>query len=400
MGLKLAPGSILGGIFLIAGCCIGAGMLGLPVLLGLCGFLPSLVLISFAWLFMTFTGLLIVEINGWFYEQVNIISMVQKSLGKTAKIISWFLYLFLFYSLLVAYVSESGKIFFSLFPVVFSENIASIFFVIIFAVLVFFGTKVVDFSNRFLMLGLIISYLAMIFLGLSKVNLSFFPYMDMKFFFVPIATLITSFGFHNMIPSVVAYMKGDLKRTRYAIIGGSFFALIIYLFWIIFIIGIVPVKGKDGLYQAFLLGQEATIPLKNILRSKSVIYFSSWFAFFAIVTSFLTQSLGLMHFIADGLKVKPIYKNNWWLIILAVLPPTIFALIYPNIFFKALGFAGAYCAVILFGIFPALMAWIGRYKRGETSSYHVQGGKISLILVIIFSFIIIFNQVINTFFFN
>ncbi|NGX44712.1 MAG: hypothetical protein K1060chlam3_00887, partial [Candidatus Anoxychlamydiales bacterium] len=41
--LKFQPGSVLGGMLLIAGSCIGAGMLGLPVLLGLTGFFPSII---------------------------------------------------------------------------------------------------------------------------------------------------------------------------------------------------------------------------------------------------------------------------------------------------------------------------------------------------------------------
>ena len=395
--LKLQPGSVLGGMLLIAGSCIGAGMLGLPVLLGLTGFFPSIILLLVSWVFMTFTGLLLIEVNGWFYERVNIISMSEKAFGKAGKIISWVLYLFLFYSLLVAYIAGSGKLFSSFLPFAISQNLTSIFFVIFFGVIVYFGTKVVDFSNRLLMIGLIVTYLFMIFLGVSKVQFSFFAHVNMKYFLLPLAVLVTSFGFHNMIPTVTAYMKGDLQKTKKAILGGSFFALLIYLFWIVLILGIVPVGGKFGLYEAFIEGNEATISLRNVLQSKLVVTFAAWFSFFAIVTSFLAQSLGLMHFIADGLKVKPDHRNNWWLAILAILPPTIFALSYPDIFFKALGFAGAYCAVIIFCIFPALMAWIGRYINKETSSFHAKGGKISLILVLLFSFVIIFNQLISTF---
>jgi len=394
--IKLAPGSITGGMLLIAGCCIGAGMLGLPVLLGLCGFLPSIILLFVSWSFMTYTGLLLIEINGWFYEQVNIISMIHKSIGNFGKIISWFLYLFLFYSLLVAYISGSGKIFSSFLPFI-SEYLASIFFVIIFGLLIYFGTKLVDVSNRILMIGLIISYFAMILFGIAKVKSSLFLHINMKYFLLPMAVLITSFGFHNMIPSLVAYMKGDLKRTRFAIIGGSLIALFIYFFWVLFVLGVVPVEGKYGFYNAFLNGNEATIPLKNILKSNIVSNLAGLFAFFAIITSFLTQSLGLMHFIADGLKVKINYKNNVWLAVLAILPPLVFSLSYPNLFFKALGFAGAYCAVILFGIFPATMVWIGRYIKKETSNYHVSGGKFSLILVIVFSFVIILSQLFASF---
>ncbi|NGX35142.1 MAG: hypothetical protein K1060chlam1_01512, partial [Candidatus Anoxychlamydiales bacterium] len=270
-------------------------------------------------------------------------------------------------------------------------------FVIFFGVIVYFGTKIVDFSNRLLMIGLIVTYLLMIFLGISKVEFSLFTHVNMKYFLLPLAVLVTSFGFHNMIPTVTAYMKGDLQKTKKAIIGGSLFALLIYLFWIVLILGIIPVDGKFGLLNAFIEGNEATVSLRNILKSKLVVTFAAWFSFFAIVTSFLAQSLGLMHFIADGLKVKPNPKNNIWLAILAILPPAIFALSYPNIFFKALGFAGAYCAVIIFCIFPALMVWIGRYINKETSSYHAKGGKISLILVLLFSFVIILNQLISTF---
>jgi len=346
---------------------------------------------------MTFTGLLLIEVNGWFYERVNIISMSEKAFGKTGKFISWVLYLFLFYSLLVAYIAGSGKIFTSFLPFAISQNISSIFFVIFFGVIVYFGTKVVDFSNRLLMIGLIVSYLLMIFWGISKVNFSLFSHVNFKYFLLPLAVLITSFGFHNMIPTVTAYMKGDLQKTKKAIIGGSFLALIIYLFWIFLVLGVVPFDGKYGLFNAFVEGDEATIPLRNILKSKLVVTFAAWFSFFAIVTSFLAQSLGLMHFIADGFKVKPNSKNNWYLVIFAILPPTVFALLNPNIFFKALGFAGAYCAVIIFCVFPALMVWIGRYINKETTSYHVRGGKISLILVLLLSFVIILNQLISNF---
>src|ERR1700722_9255778 len=102
------PGSLIGGMLLIGGSCIGAGMLGLPILTGLAGFFPSLVMFFAAWAFMTLTGLLLVEVNGWFSERVNLVTMFGYSLGRIGKALSWILYLFLFYALLVAYVSGSG----------------------------------------------------------------------------------------------------------------------------------------------------------------------------------------------------------------------------------------------------------------------------------------------------
>ena len=397
MNNKLVPGSVLGGALLISGSCIGAGMLGLPVLLGLCGFLPSLFLLFGSFVFMTFTGLLVVEVNGWFKKRVNFITMVETSFGNGGRVLTWILYLCLFYSLLVAYFAGGGKILANFLPFNIGADTASIFMVIVLSIVVYFGTKPVDLLNRIFVFGLIISYLGMIFLGLSKIKGSLFLHVNMKYFLVPIPVLITSFGFHNMIPSLTAYMKGDLKRTKYAILIGCLVSLIIYFFWILFIVGFVPVDGKYGLLNSYLEGNEATIALKHILNSKIVVNFASFFALFAIITSILAQSLGLSHFLADGVKVKPTRKNSVYFVMFSTLPPLIFSLVYPKIFFTALGFAGAYFAVILFGIFPALMVWMGRYYKKETSPYRVKGGKISLMLVLLFSFVIIFSQMYSSF---
>src|SRR5271170_1531697 len=97
-------GTFIGGILLIAGSCIGAGMLALPIMTGLAGFFPSLVALFISWAFMTFTALLLVEVCGWFYGQVNLLTMAKESLGEVGRTVGWVTYLFLFYALLIAYI--------------------------------------------------------------------------------------------------------------------------------------------------------------------------------------------------------------------------------------------------------------------------------------------------------
>jgi tyrosine-specific transport protein len=399
---KLIPGSVLGGMLLVSGSCIGAGMLALPVMTGLVGFFPSLLLYLVFWAFMTYCGLLLVEVNGWFYKQVNIVSMAETSFGKPGKIISWILYLFLFYSLLVAYISGSGNIFSNFLMQLFGWNVSaqdiSVGFVIVLGIVVYFGTKPVDVCNRILMAGLIVAYVGLIIFGISKINSGYLKHTNLKYIFVPMSVLVTSYGYHNMIPSIVAYMKGDLKRVRTTIIGGGIIALIVYLLWNTLILGVVPFHGEYGLLDSYNVSREAAEALSFFVKSPWVIKFAQAFAFFAIVTSFLAQSLGLTHFIADGLKVMPTRKNAWWLSLLALVPPLLFALSYKQIFFKALSFAGGFCAVLLFCILPALMAWIGRYQKKLTSSYHVRGGKTALVIIFIFSFVILSRQLFFTFY--
>ena len=93
-------GSVLGGSLLIGGSCIGAGMLGLPVVCGLAGFYPALLMLVLACGFMTATGLLLVEATSWFGRPVNLLTLVEYSLGPVGRILCWVTYLFLFYAIL------------------------------------------------------------------------------------------------------------------------------------------------------------------------------------------------------------------------------------------------------------------------------------------------------------
>jgi tyrosine-specific transport protein len=398
---SLLPGSVLGGMLLVAGSCIGAGMLALPILTGLAGFFPSLSMMLVAWVFMTFTGLLLVEVNGWFFGEVNFVTMTEESLGKIGKSIAWFSYLFLFYSLLVAYIAASGSIFSaileSLFLISLPSWIASLFFTLLFGWIVYLGTRPVDFLNRTLMVGLILSYLGMISLGLFHIEPHYLLHSAPKYTLLSLPVLVVSFGFQNMIPCLTAYMKGDLKRVRLTILGGSLLILIVYLVWSLLVLGVVPFEGPTGILSSYQRGEEATIALRAALGSSAMSHFAQGFAFFAIITSFLAQGLTLTHFLADGFKITPDRKHIRWFCLLALIPPLLLALYNPQIFFKALSFAGGMCAMILFGVLPIVMAWMGRYRKGFTSNYHVVGGKPALLLGLLFACVVIGCELIRLF---
>lgn len=398
---RLLPGSVFGGMLLVAGSCIGAGMLALPILTGLAGFFPSLSMLLAAWAFMTFTGLLVVEIIGWFFRPVNFLSMTEEALGKTGRLVAWISYVFLFYSLLVAYIAASGSIFSvicqSLFHFTISSWAASLFFTLFFGWIVYLGTRISDLFNRILMAGLILAYFGMIGIGIFRIDSGLLLHWAPQYLFSSLPVLVISFGFQNMIPSLSAYMKGDLKRVRLTILGGSFITFFIYLIWSILVLGIVPFDGVNGILESYKQGAEATVALHAILGSDAITYFAQFFAFFAIVTSFLAQGLALIHFLGDGFKMDKIRNKTVYLTLLALIPPLIFALYNPNIFFKALNFGGGIFAMILFGILPVLMAWVGRYRKNLTSNYHVCGGKLSLAAAFIFSLFVIGCELVRLF---
>src|SRR5689334_9836734 len=93
--------TVISAIFLVAGTCIGGGMLALPIATGISGFYPSLAVMLVCWLAMAASALLLLEVNLWMEEGAHIITMSSRLLGPVGKAVSWVLYLFICYASLV-----------------------------------------------------------------------------------------------------------------------------------------------------------------------------------------------------------------------------------------------------------------------------------------------------------
>ncbi|WP_039356104.1 amino acid permease [Candidatus Protochlamydia amoebophila] len=388
-------GSLLGGILLVAGCCIGAGMLGLPVLSAMAGFIPSVAMFMTCWAFMVCTGLLLLEVNLWFGQEISIITMAEKTLGEVGKGVSWFVFLFLFYSLMVAYVAASGSLVSDLveqgFNYSFPQGLGSALFCLLFGVLIYLGIGAVDWFNRFLMSGLILTYVCLMITGIPYIDASLLKHQDWNAATLVLPAVIVSFGFHNLIPSLTTYLNSDRKTLLKAILIGSAIPLVIYLAWEWLILGLVPLgEFKEALDK----GEIATEALKDVVGISWILDVAQGFAFFAIVTSFLSVAISFVDFLADGLNIQKTAGGKMFLAGLVLVPPLICSIVYPRIFLSALNYAGGFGAVILFGILPALMVWKGRYTKKINLPQIVPGGKPLLIGVILFSLWIMALQLI------
>ncbi|MCH9628124.1 MAG: Tyrosine-specific transport protein [Chlamydiales bacterium] len=384
---QFKEGSLFGGVLLIAGSCIGAGMLALPVITGMGGFGPSVVMFLIIWLFMTSTGLLLLETNLALGHHLSLISIAERTLGKWGKLSCWVLFLFLFYSLSIAYISASGSILQSinadLFGFEFPVWGGSLFFTLVFACVLFIGTRHVDYVNRALMLGLVITYFVLVLLGSQYIHREYLAVKQWRYAFAALPVLVTSFGFHNMIPSLAMYMKGDTRRLRITILIGSLIPLLIYLVWEVVMLGIIPIEGRTGLLHALDQGEAATEALRAVVGRSWINTVAQAFALFAIITSFLAQSLSLVDFLADGLKLPKVGLGRATLVLMALVPPFTIAFVYPGIFISALNFAGGFAAVLLFGVMPVLMIWVTRYKRKLSTTRMLPLGRAFLVLVML-----------------
>lgn len=379
---------VLGGALLVAGTSIGAGMLALPVVTALGGFFPAFFVYILCWMFMTCTGLLLLELCLKLPPDANLVTMAATYLGKGGQWLAWILYLFLFYCLSIAYVSGGGGLLQGWFggPIWMSQVV----FVALLGFCVWMGAKRVDRINAVLMAGLILSYSAFVFFGLPSVNLSHLQPSRWGASLFALPVIFTSFSYQGIIPSLTSYLQRDARKIRIAILGGTSLAFCIYLLWEFLILGIIPLESLE---QAKALGQTAVAPLKDHVASPWIPRIGQAFAFFAIATSFLGVTLGLFDFLADGFQLP---KKGWRKLFLAsitFLPPLTISLLCPQIFIIALVFAGGIGCALLLGFLPTLMVWVARYGRaGHSGPIQLIGGKGMLLLLFLFVFLELFLE--------
>jgi len=375
---------LLGGILLISGTTIGAGMLALPISTGIVGFFPALLIFFLCFLVMYWAGCLFLEVTLSFEGEVNLISMAQKTLGSAGQGFVWLGFLLLLYSLLAAYLAGSGPYFASLYQDMFGEPMASwakpFPIVILFGPFLYVGIRSVDMVNRYLMIGLVLSYALMVALLTPEVDVSRLAHVDMSFAFFSIAVVITSFGYQIIIPSLSNYLDRDVSAVKKAMFFGSIIPLVVYVIWEFLVLGNIPVHGETSL--AALADPTIELALDKVLAShveSTVIgYGMRTFALLAIITSFLGIAQSLFDFLRDGFKVPNTTSGRLTVWVITFVPPFLFVLLSEKGFETILEYAGAIVAMIT-GIVPILMVWSLRYVKKTPSIYRASGGKPALV---------------------
>lgn len=390
----------IGGILLVAGTTVGAGMLALPVATGFAGFWPSVALFLVYWVFMTYTAFLILEVNLWVPKKANnMITMAEMTLGPVGKVVSWIAYLFLLYALTTAYLAGGGPLLNGFLGGItgwqLPKFLEALPLLLIFGYFVYRGTHSVDYLNRWLMLGLVGTYLLMVVLLMPHVQGALLQHVDLKALGVGSSIVATSFGFHIIIPSLTNYLDRDVKQLKKVILIGSAIPLVVYLIWQLLVLGIVPLDGEVSLASGFREGTNGANLLSDYLGHSSLAEIAQAFSLLAIVTSFLGVSTSLSDFLADGLHIRRTPLGNLGLIALAFLPPLLIAMSDPRAFLTALEYAGAFGVVFLLGLMPALMVWKLRNKTREKSTYKAPGGKVVLSLVILFAVVAIGLEIVQ-----
>jgi len=181
---------------------------------------------------------------------------------------------------------------------------------------------------------------------------------------LPIIAL--TFVFQNVVPVIASSLEGDISKIRAAILLGVAVPWAMFMAWTAAILGSTGGSAPDLNAVAAvadpLLAVRASGPLAGALVDA--------FSLFAVATSFIGFVLGLTEFVAEALQL-PVGSGKAVPYAATLLPPLALALTFPDLFFRALDFAGTYGVLVLFGLVPAAMVWSERYAGTTLSSLKV-----------------------------
>lgn len=398
--------SLLGGIMIIAGGTIGAGMLANPISTSGVWFIGSILILIYTWFCMMSSGLMLLEANLHYPTGASFDTIVKDLLGKGWNALNGLSLAFVLYILTYAYITSGGGITEGFINQLLSSpesaveigrTSGSLIFAILLAAFVWFSTKAVDRFSTVLIAGMVISFVLSIsglvssvkseilFDTLAQENTKYLPYA-----LAALPVCLVSFGFHQNVPSLVKYYHRDASKVVKSVFIGTAIALGIYMLWQLAIQGNLPraafgpVIEKGGDIAALLNTLSATLETDYIAVALK------FFAYMAIASSFLGVTLGLFDYIADLFNFDDSKLGRTKTALVVFLPPLILSLEYPYGFVIAIGYAGL-AATIWAAIVPALLAKACRQKFPERQ-YTAFGGNGMVYFVILFGLLNILAQ--------
>jgi len=353
---------VVSGTFLIAGTMIGAGMLGIPLVTGVSGFIPGIIVTSIVWFFMYCTGLLFLEVTLWMPDGSNVLSIAGRFFGKGGRLLSGGMFIFLYYCLMIAYFAAGSPLL--------AEAVSALglrvsgwqmfaLFGLVFGTVVAIGPRSIDRVNIIMSIAMIASWFTLIGSGGSEVDTPRLGYTKWSAMVMAMPVLFSAFGFHNVIPSLCTYLKRDKRALRTAVFWGSFLPLVVYIVWQWLIIGAIP---QEEIAKTLADGTPITAAFSSVTGEEGFSRIGRFFAFFAIVTSILGVAFSMVDFLGDGFNIE---RRKGWrriaLTLLTFIPPFILATLNPGIFTTALGIAGGFGEAFLNGLLPIGLLWVGKY---------------------------------------
>ena len=342
----------IGAILLIAGTCIGSGMIALPMVAAKLGLIPSFLLMSVIWFLVYYTSLINLELNLNAGQGLPLGELARRYSGKGAEILGIISLKILCYSLLAVYIYGGSSILQELIRANLgfkpSFNWVAFWYAVGVMMILLLSLQWIDRINRVLFFGLLGVVLLLIGGLAFTVDQSHLPLVYEGYDRFPawgsvIPVVFTSFGFQVIFHTLTNYCNKDAQMLKKAFFWGSLIPAIVYMLWTFSILSVVYHHQPEFYHQ--MAGGKAEVGelikvLSEISEWKSLQIFVWWISILAIATSVIGVGVGLCD------SISRILNNKLFAVFVTILPAYIVAIFVPNAFLTVLGFAGMILAVI------------------------------------------------------
>ncbi|WP_234394232.1 aromatic amino acid transport family protein, partial [Francisella orientalis] len=392
----------IGSIFLIIGTSLGGGILAIPMILSSFGVVIGCIIMFLMWLLMTYSTLAVAEACLHFESGISYLGLAHKLFKRPGIILVYICAFGILYGMLAAYISAIGSSFESLLDI--NYIIIEISFVILFGGFILKGTGPAEWLNRvFLTIKLIIILftILLLFKTISISKLDIYSFGTLKEVTVTLPILATTFSAHIIVPSVVNYVGPHPKDIRRIIIVASLIILVIYVCWIVSILGNIAIYGDKNSFAEVLksLSSEDSVTqliyiLKVNIQSSQVITLVYTFITISVTTAFITLSLALKDLILDRFKMNNLstLSKNILLSFLLFMLPIILNYYFKKLFLIALSVVGLFSLIMLVSC-PLNMVRILRNRNFEIIYKSMKNSKLNNFALAIAIIIVIFQVI-------
>lgn len=348
------------GVILVAGGAIGAGMFALPLVSAGAWFLWSLSGMIIVWWFTYLAARLLADVNLTFADDNSFDSIVSSVLGANWAAINNASIAFIMYILMYAYITAGSNILDAGVNQILTlpRVTLSAIFALIAAFIVCLNTSFVSRLSTLLMIGMGLSFIT--------ANSGLFTVINFRSLFVETQTntvfyvasampvYVTAFACAGLVPSLVSHYKTSPNKVHQSVLFGSLLTLSIYIIWLLLTLGNIE---RDNFIMVAQNGGGVDALVSELQKGLSNHYLKSalnWFSHMAIITSFLSIAVGLVHFLQDRFKLGQSITGRIKAVVIAFLPPTMFSMLWAYGFVSAIAYAGLLVALSFF-IVPALL---------------------------------------------
>lgn len=359
-----------GALLLVAGTCIGSGMIALPMVSAKLGLIPSLLLMAAIWSIMYYSSLINLELNLQAGQGLSLGALGRYFSGRTAELIGTISLKLLSYALLAVFIYGGSSILQELIASKMAAaysfgNIATCFSLSAIALLLL-PIKLIDYFNRFLFVSLL-AIVAILIAGLAMtMNWSELPlfsdqYSSPSAWAALIPVVFTSFGFQVIFHTLTDYCNKNVKMLKQAFFWGSLIPAIVYIVWTCSILSVVY-QDNPQFYAQMTAGKaevgELIQVLSGIAKWQTVQLLVWWISLLAIATSILGVGVGLCDAFKGMLskRVPNAGVRNLFASVITILPAYLVVMYVPNAFIAILGFAGMILALIAI-LLPVYLFW-------------------------------------------